>query len=142
MAHRPYGLSVRRDDHVQPGRRFAWPPLRFHRRLKSTSKAHLDSSKQWVSPWKSPTLWYSLSARHTLAFFGFRVDQHAMGHAFRAVEIELDNFISAGGLGRDDFENQIRGAGQSLTLGLVADHQHVGSDDGVLRKFHVYLKDA
>jgi hypothetical protein len=31
-----------------------------------------------------------------------------MGHAFRAVEIESDNFISAGGRGRDDFDNQSR----------------------------------
>ena len=63
-----------------------------------------------------------------------------MGHAFRAVKIEFDNFIPAGSLGRDDCENQIRGAGQPFTVRLVADHQHVGTDDGVLRKFHVCCK--
>ena len=72
--------------------------------------------------------------------FRFRVDQHVMGYAFRAVKIEFDNFIPAGSLGRDDFENQIRGAGQPFTFRLVADRQHVGSDDGVLRKFHIYFK--
>ena len=47
-----------------------------------------------------------------MGLFRFRVDKHVMGHAFRAVEIELDNFISAGGLGRDDFDNQIRRVSQ------------------------------
>ena len=141
MAHRPYGLGVRRGHHRQPGRRLRLAALALPQAAEVEIAGTFGQFE--AVGFVVEVAYLAILPLHEpphFGFFRFRVDQHVMGHAFRAVKIEFDNFIPAGSLGRDDFENQVRGAGQPFTFRLVADHQHVGSDDGVLRKFHIYLK--